>query len=188
MRILLFATLISLGQCEPAEAPGEEVGTYEFTGVLTEHTCGSFAIPSQSPLQIVAEIRADEDGIAYWLTTDGRQLTGSSISGEYRFRSSQTLPVIDPVPQQGYPGCALLREDEVILREDETKADDADGGVGDEEADGGVAIIGTFVGDNITSFSPIPGLDCRPALAISGGPFLELPCLVQYEMTGFRVE
>jgi len=41
-----------------------------------------------------------------------------------------------------------------------------------------------MTGSQVTEIVPLTGSDCRPAVAALGGPFLSLPCRVEYVLTG----
>jgi hypothetical protein len=36
--------------------------------------------------------------------------------------------------------------------------------------------------------SVMPGSDCKKSLAANGGPFLALPCVAEYQLTGTLLE
>ena len=42
-------------------------------------------------------------------------------------------------------------------------------------------------GSQITEIVPLAGADCTPAVTALGGPFLALPCRVEYVLTGSGV-
>ncbi len=196
MRPTLCLALMLAG-CHVPEPPGDAVGTYTFIGTLTEHTCGTFAVPAQSPLQLTAEIRTEADGLAYWQTRGGLRITGTLLDDTYRFHVSQQLVLINAQPSIGYPGCIVTREDVIVLEEspDTNKASQADAGTdagsdggSDGGTDGGVPAPLELEGINTAEFAPLPGTNCTPALAVEGGPFQALPCRVEYDMTGFLLE
>jgi hypothetical protein len=55
----------------------------------------------------------------------------------------------------------------------------------DEEADAGIEpTLFTLTGSQTTEIEPLAGSDCTPAVAALGGPFLSLPCRVEYVLTG----
>ncbi len=115
--------------------------------------------------------------------------------------------VIEPDRFRGYVGCSVTQRDvftfEVDVPEIETAVDAGvgdDGGVADDagvEADGGVdagvdggvdagidPTLTLLSGTQSTEIIPLAGSDCTPAVAAVGGPFLSLPCRVEYVLTG----
>lgn len=181
MRRVLALVVLLVG-CAVPEPPGELVGTYSFLGTLADHTCGTFAIPDETPLRLTAEIRAETDGLAYWQVPGGTRVVGTRLNGRFRFRVSQQLSWLDPEPSIGFEGCSVLREDVIVL--DENAGDDKaevslDGGV---QGDAGVAAPSELTGSNSIAFSPMPGFNCGPALVDQGGVFNALPCRIEYEL------
>jgi hypothetical protein len=61
-----------------------------------------------------------------------------------------------------------------------------DAGVDEESgADAGVEpTLLTLTGSQTTEITPLTGSDCTPAVAALGGPFLSLPCRVEYVLSG----
>jgi hypothetical protein len=66
--------------------------------------------------------------------------------------------------------------------------EETDAGLDMEEVDGGETVIDPtlvkLTGSQSTDITPLTGSDCRPAVAALGGPFLALPCRVEYVLTG----
>ncbi len=190
MRVVL-SLVVLLSGCPVPESPGELVGTYSFLGTLAEHTCGTFAIPDETPLRLVAEIRAEPDGLAYWQVPGGSRVVGTRLNGRFRFRTSQELTWLDPEPSIGFQGCSVIREDIIVLDED-TDGDDkaeasSDAGV-ESDADAGVSSASALTGLNTVAFSPMPGFNCAPALIDQGGVFNALPCRVEYELVSASIQ
>ena len=56
---------------------------------------------------------------------------------------------------------------------------------GFDATDAGVdPLLVTISGSQTTEIEPLAGADCTPAVAALGGPFLSLPCRVEYVLTG----
>ncbi len=162
---------------------GELVGTFEIEGRLVENECGSTALPAMDPLTFRVELRHDE-GVAIWRRPSAPITYGTIHEGQWRIEASTVVPVFDPNPETGHPGCALTQIARFAL--DEMHAEDPDAGTDgglDGGADGGIqASIEAFDGESTIQLVPYPGTDCTPALALLGGPFLTLPCTVTYDV------
>ena len=132
---------------------------------------------------------------------------GIEKEGEFTFQVSQSWMVVEPNRFRGFVGCSVTQRDvftfvvdtlDVEIDSDAGVADagvddggieDAgvdDGGVDEEsEADAGVEpVLLTLTGSQITEIIPLTGSDCTPAVAALGGPFLALPCRVEYVLSG----
>ncbi|MBW2586043.1 MAG: hypothetical protein JRD92_03755 [Deltaproteobacteria bacterium] len=208
MRWTLFAlpwlVLGCWGQTE--EPPGEPVGTFKAVGFMVEQSCGA-AVPAPDPLDLDFELRSESNGRAYWRKLGGAMFAGLEKDGEFTFQVSQSWMVLQPDRFRGYVGCSVTQRDVftfvVETVEPSTEADGgvADGGVEDGGvADGGVADGGvdeesgadagieptllTLSGSQTTEIVPLTGSDCTPAVAALGGPFLSLPCRVEYVLSG----
>jgi len=187
---LLALVLLALG-CWPQgddELPGEVVGQFEAVGLMVEQSCGA-AIPALDPLDLAFELRLEENGRAYYRLPTGATFAGTGSHGEYTFQVSQSWMAVEPDQFRGYVGCSVTQRDVFTFIIEEPEVDLAsDAGVDAEEADGGAAAIDpTLVklsGSQSTDITPLTGSDCGPAVAARGGPFLALPCRVEYVLTG----
>jgi hypothetical protein len=110
--------------------------------------------------------------------------------------------VLQPDRFRGYVGCSVTQRDVfTFVVETVEPGTEADGGVADGGVqDGGVADGGvdeesgadagveptflTLSGSQTTEIVPLTGSDCTPAVAALGGPFLSLPCRVEYVLSG----
>lgn len=189
--MLLCLVLLALG-CWPQqgddELPGEVVGEFEAVGVMVEQSCGA-AIPARDPLDLAFELRLEENGRAYYRQPTGTAFAGTGSNGEYTFQVSQSWTVIEPDQFRGYVGCSVTQRDIFTFVIEEPEVDlAADAGVDMEEADGGAAAIDPtlvkLTGSQRTDITPLTGSDCGPAVVAQGGPFLALPCTVEYVLTG----
>lgn len=167
------------------ELPGEPVGTFEAVGLMVEQSCGA-AISSPDPLELDFEVRAEPQGRAYWQQPAGPLFAGLKKGNAYSFQVSQSWVVFEPDSFRGYAGCSVTQRDAfmfVVEKGQETgDAGTADAQVG---ADAGVpASPLSLTGSQVTEITPVPGADCTPAVAANGGPFLALPCRVEYVLTG----
>jgi hypothetical protein len=157
------------------------VGEFDATGLMVEQSCGS-AIPAPDPLDLAFELRAEAGGRAYWRRQGGSMFAGVYKDGEYTFTVSQSWMVLEPDRFRGFVGCSVTQRDTfTFLVEDiETTVDEENTG-----ADAGVqpALL-SLTGSQTTEITPLSGADCTPAVAALGGPFLSLPCRVEYVLTG----
>ncbi|MBW2547772.1 MAG: hypothetical protein JRE82_11195 [Deltaproteobacteria bacterium] len=178
------------------EPPGQPIGTFNAVGFMVEQSCGA-AIPAPDPLDLDFELRSEFNGRAYWRRLGGSMFAGVEKDGEYRFQVSQSWMVIEPDRFRGFVGCSVTQRDiftflvETVEVDIETDGGVADGGVEDGGvADGGVEDAGpapillTLTGSQTTEITPLTGSDCTPAVAALGGPFLSLPCRVEYVLSG----
>jgi len=204
MRWISLSLLVFACACwgQEEEPPGELVGSFQALGLMVEQSCGR-AIPAPDPLSLKFDLRSESNGRAYWRQWGGSTFAGIQQDDTYTFQTSRSWMVVEPDRFRGYVGCSVTQRDvftfEVDAPEMETAADagvEDDGGVTDDagvEADGGVdagvdaGIDPTLVllsGTQSTEIIPLAGSDCTPAVAAVGGPFLSLPCRVEYVLTG----
>ena len=203
MRRMLFALPWLLLGCwgQTEEPPGEPVGTFNAVGFMVEQSCGA-AIPAPDPLALDFELRSESNGRAYWRKQGGAMFAGVEKDGEFTFQVSQSWMVIQPDRFRGYVGCSVTQRDvfsfvvepvELGLEADAGVEDGGveDGGVDDagvdeeSRADAGVEpTLLTLTGSQTTEITPLTGSDCTPAVAALGGPFLSLPCRVEYVLSG----
>ncbi|MBW1830133.1 MAG: hypothetical protein JRJ10_00305 [Deltaproteobacteria bacterium] len=178
------------------EPPGQPIGTFNAVGFMVEQSCGA-AIPAPDPLDLDFELRSEFNGRAYWRRLGGSMFAGVERDGEYTFQVSQSWMVIEPDRFRGFVGCSVTQRDiftflvETVEVDIETDGGVADGGVEDGGvADGGAEDAGpapillTLTGSQTTEITPLTGSDCTPAVAALGGPFLSLPCRVEYVLSG----
>lgn len=185
--MLLGALLLGAG-CwgQGEEPPGELVGDFDATGLMVEQSCGA-AVPAEDPLDLAFELRREEGGRAYWLRVGGPMFAGLYRGDEYTFTVTQSWMVLEPDRFRGYAGCSVTQRDtfELVLEEVEGTEDATEDAVG---ADAGVSeTLFTLTGSQSTEIEPVPGSDCAPAVAAFNGPFLALPCRVEYVLTGSGV-
>lgn len=208
MRWMLLVLLVLCVGCWPQgddELPGEVVGQFVAVGLMVEQSCGA-GVPAQDPLDLSFELRLEENGRAFYRQPSGATFAGTGSKGVYTFQVSQSWMAVEPDQFRGYSGCTVTQRDIFTFVIEEPEIDPAtDGGVdmdatdsgvdmdatddgGDTEAtDGGAVVDPALVkltGSQITDVTPLSGSDCRPAVAAFGGPFLALPCRVEYVLTG----
>lgn len=208
MRWTLFCLPLLVLGCwgQGEEPPGEPVGTFSAVGFMVEQSCGA-AVPAPDPLELDFQLRSESNGRAYWQRLGGAMFAGIEQEGEFTFQVSQSWMVVEPDRFRGFVGCSVTQRDvftfvvdtlDVEIDSDAGVADagvddggieDAgvdDGGVDEEsEADAGVEpVLLTLTGSQITEIMPLTGSDCTPAVAALGGPFLALPCRVEYVISG----
>jgi hypothetical protein len=184
MRCVRLGLLVLVGGCwdQGQEPPGEHVGSFEAQGLMVEQSCGE-AVPAPDPLDLSFELRSEAAGRAYLQQAGGSLFAGVVRNGgEYSFQVSQSWTVIEPNPFLGYVGCSVTQRDEFAFVVEESTEDTGDDAA---EADAGVApTTMTLTGSQTTSIEPVTGSDCTPAVTAGGGPFLSLPCRVEYVLTG----
>lgn len=189
MRRTVYAVLVALLGLLPAcrlpdtsELPGEEVGTYSVEASLTTNECGAGhdAPPTISFLVDLRHLEGTARG--YWQLPDGPQIDGvMHREGAFRFETAIQATAIDPNPALDVPGCAVERREivEGVLEPAQVEGDDA-----------GVASVpeGQLTGMTRVRVTALPGGDCTALLSVYGGPFPELPCRLEYELAGSRVD
>ena len=194
--IVITCAVVLCAGCLPDEdnKPGNSLGMFEAVGANITHSCGTNAVPDETPLVLSFELRTEDNGLAYWQGDNTPLIAGTAIDNTFFFQSSQTAILIEPNQFQGYPGCAVTRRD--VLEFDFETEELGDGGVEDENAaliakedetdvDGGTTpALTSFTGINRVEISPISGTDCSPVLIAGGGAFAALPCTVEYTLTG----
>ena len=203
MRWTLFSLPLLVLGCwgQGEEPPGQAIGTFNAVGFMVEQSCGA-AIPAPDPLDLDFELRSEFNGRAYWRLLGGAMFAGVEKDGEYRFQVSQSFMVVEPDRFRGFVGCSVTQRDvftfvvETVELGTETDGGVDDGGVEDggledaganqeSEADAGPEpILLTLTGSQTTDITPLAGSDCTPAVAALGGPFLSLPCRVEYVLSG----
>jgi hypothetical protein len=203
MRWTLFGLPLLVLGCwgQGEEPPGQAIGTFNAVGFMVEQSCGA-AIPAPDPLDLDFELRSEFNGRAYWRLLGGAMFAGVEKDGEYTFQVSQSFMVVEPDRFRGFVGCSVTQRDvftfvvETVELGAETDGGVDDGGVEDggledaganqeSEADAGPEpILLTLTGSQTTDITPLAGSDCTPAVAALGGPFLSLPCRVEYVLSG----
>lgn len=186
----LLVVALALAGCE-ASYPGEPVGSFDVTGQLEANTCGTDALPARSPIRFPVEIR-ERSGEAFWRRAEKPLVSGVVVEDRtYRFAVGSEVDLIAPDPDFGIPGCSLTQLETVTVALSEAPdASDGgaeDAGVGDagsDGSDGGAPVPLVLAGDNTIELIPTPGSDCTAATLAGGGPFLALPCRVEYALDG----
>ena len=166
------------------------MGAFEVTGLMVEQSCGA-AIPAPDPLDLQFDLRSEAGGRAYWRQLGGPIFAGIQRGDQYMFTVSQSWMVVEPDRFRGYLGCSVTQRDVFTFIVDHLPEIEsgADAGVPEETGiDAGVepALMG-LTGSQTTDVVPLTGSDCAPAVAALGGPFLSLPCRVEYVLNGSGV-
>lgn len=196
-----------LAGCEVPERPGELVGRYDVMGALMRNECGSTALPANDPLSFEVEIR-DDQGTGIWYLAEPPSISGSlDAEGAFHFQNNQqtevvapgTRTVVDPEDPNDFlrpepdihvnvAGCqmGILETIDGALRRDAR----GDGGIDapsvDDSGDG--EVLADLSATNTIEVSIVAGSDCKASLAANGGPFLQLPCIAEYQLTGTLLE
>ena len=187
MRNLRLAPLVllALPACGggPNELAGEPVGQYMVQALLTSNECGT-GHPAPPSLAFYVELRHLPGSTSgYWKLPDGPLVDGwLERNADFRFASAEELVALAPDPDFGYPGCNIERR-EVVAG---TLLAGSDGAA----EDGGVAAEAesSFSGGTTVTISPLPGGDCTPLLSVYGGVFPTLPCSIEYDLQGERLQ
>jgi len=194
--MLLGPLLLTLG-CAFGQAddePGEPIGTFQAQGALVVQSCGA-ATPTLDPLDLRFDLRSEPNGRAYLRKAGGATFVGIEKDGAYSFEVTRSWTEIPPDRPNGYVGCTVTQRDILAfaLEAAETESDvdtNVDAGVDgevdvDAGVDAGVERVALILrGSQTTEIDPVTGSDCAPAVTAQGGPFLSLPCRVEYLVTG----
>ena len=180
-------TLVLLAACfgGDEEQPGESFGVFEASGLMVEQSCGS-AVPATDPIDLDFEIRTEAGGRAYWRTPGGPIFAGVKSGDEYTFTTSSSYTVIQPDRFRGYVGCSVTQRDTFTVILEEVEADETPESDATEDATVMPALYAVS-GSQRTDIVPLAGADCTPAVISAGGPFLAMPCRVEYVLTGSGV-
>jgi len=199
-KLVLVLLALAASACQ-AKPPGDLVGDYAITAELMENTCGDAALPLADSLEYRVQVRRD-GRTAYWMIGSPPGNQGVYSGGDVRFERQEHFMVddeseavdpelseLDPIalygydpfdptaePDDGESFCTLIvREsiDATVLLEDGTDADDD-----------ALAIEGT----NTIEMSATRDSECARVLEASGGPFEQLPCAAEYQISGTLLE
>ena len=196
MRWILLSLMALAFGCwgEDEEPPGELVGSFQALGLMVEQSCGA-AVPAPDPLDLKFDLRSESNGRAYWRLWGGAMFAGLEQNDTYTFQTSQSWMVVEPDRFRGYVGCSVTQRDVFTFEVSVPEAvPDLDAGVEDDAAaedDAGAEdeswvdpTLVLITGSQTTEIVPLTGADCTPAVAALGGPFLSLPCRVEYVLSG----
>lgn len=188
MRWTLISLLVLAFGCwgQDEEPPGELVGSFQAVGLMVEQSCGA-AIPAPDPLALKFDLRSESNGRAYWQSWGGGLFAGIENGDSYTFQTSKSWMVVEPDRFRGYVGCSVTQRDVFTFEVDVPEiAADEDAGVDDDAGvDAGIdPTLISITGSQTTEIVPLTGSDCTPAVAALGGPFLSLPCRVEYVLSG----
>lgn len=162
------------GACDPPPPPGELVGRYRIDGTVRADSCGP-GLGARRTIAFTVEVRED-DGTGYWLFGDREPRPGRlDDDGNFSFEQRGGWTLVEPRPDVGYGGCRVAQLETI------------DGRLGRLGAGADAGDDSALSGTNTIDVVPLQGDDCSPALGAQGGPFLALPCRVQYELSGTRV-
>lgn len=200
-KLMLLLLVLSGSACQ-AKPPGDLVGQYAVTASLMENTCGDAALPVAEVLEYRVQLRRD-GRTAYWMIGSPPGSQGVYMNdGDVRFEREERFMVsdeaqaldpelaeLDPIALYGYDPfdptaepddaetfCTLIvREsiDATVLLEDGSGAD--------EDA---LALEGT----NTIAMSATSDSECHRVLKPAGGPFEQLPCAAEYQISGTLLE
>ncbi|HJL04547.1 MAG TPA: hypothetical protein RMH85_02485 [Polyangiaceae bacterium LLY-WYZ-15_(1-7)] len=170
---LLALALPGLACLTPgADGPaGEPVGSFVFEAQLEANECGAAAVPAMDPFTYRAELRRDE-GMAIWRRPDAPVVYGTiDTEDTWTLSTTTTIPVWEPDPTTGDPGCALDQTETLSFRVVEGEGSPDAATTQATRVEGGTQEI---------RFIPSIGTNCSAALRVTGGPFDTLPCSVRY--------
>jgi hypothetical protein len=176
-RISVIAVALGslLGSCKLPPPPGELVGHFRIAGTMGADSCGP-GLGANHSITFEVEMR-DDEGTGYWLYGDRKPSPGTlDGEGNFVFQRRGGWTLIEPRPDLGYGGCRVAQLETIDghVTRDASGAD-----AGDSDA---------LTGSNTIDVVPVQGDDCSKALAAQGGPFLALPCRVQYALSGTRID
>lgn len=185
LHVVLIAALLILPACRESGAtplPGDEIGRYGVEASLTDTECGE-GHPAPASLSFYVDLfHLEGSSRGYWKLPDGPQIEGVlDRSAGFRFSTTTQAVAWDPDPAAELLGCALDRTEIVEGVLADGPGTEVDGGMeaGEPEA--------RFTGTTRVRLSATPGGDCRALLSVYGGPFPDLPCVIEYALTGERV-
>lgn len=214
MRPLAYSLLLvtaasapALLACVPTESPLPELGSARVMGSLEENACGSAAVPALDPIEYTVTF-GGADQVVEWRRPGSPHIVGQvRRDGEWRFTTQTTIPVYEPDPITGAPGCSMIQTETTTFESmgtpppvDYDAGTQGDAGLPGDAAPQGDATVQhdagpqegqwrlpeSFEGTGTVTFAPAPGSNCSRSLATFGGPFLALPCDVNYHLEGER--
>jgi hypothetical protein len=166
MRSAACAALACLlaAACSDSPMPGRVLGTYTVTGQSQSNSCG---LGAPDPWKFTVQL-SENGSTLYWSWLDGSPLLSgaSSASGQVSLKDSQQVNADST--DAGLGPCTLVRDDdlELVLGAGTTPA--------------------SFTGTISYAYTPSTGSTCTDVLSASGGSFSNLPCAVEYGVTGNR--
>ena len=145
-------------------------------------------VKKEGDMAVVESVKAASDVYAPVsgdiLEANAAIVNGSHTGDDYRFRTESSVPIYAADEATGTPGCTVAQIESIRVT---ARSESMDGGVpndlGTSTGDAGVA-NSAFRGTNVIEIIPTGGSNCLRAVAISGGPFLALPCRVEYDLSG----
>ena len=159
--------------CVPSEMPGTDQGSHHFTGVLLENSCGPSAVPAESIIEMNVQLRRD-GALGLWRRPGAPLIYGSAQDdGGYRFQLGSTVGVYEYDPVTNTGPCSLDQYETITI--EVVESDDEEEGI-------------RYEGTSEVRFAPSSGSDCSPSLAAFGGPFLQMPCGVEYELQSEAID
>lgn len=168
--LIVLASALGSLSCVTEEIPGASEGSHRFEGILLENTCGATAVPAQELIEMDVQLRRDST-LAVWRPQSSPMLLGTiSDAGDWRIRIASTVGITGADPLTGAPGCSLDQVETIQF-------------AADPESD-----APRYVGTTRVQFVPTLGSNCANTLAIVGGPFAELPCELEYELTSEPID
>jgi len=208
MRPLAYSLLLAIAgitplllACVPTESPLPELGSARVMGSLEDNACGSAAVPALDPIEYSVTF-GGADQVVEWRRPGSPHIVGQvRRDGEWRFTTQTTIPVYEPDPITGAPGCSMIQTEVTtfesmgtpppIAHDAGAPSDAGMQGDGSVQGDAGMQagqwrLPEAFEGTGKVTFAPAPGSNCSRSLATFGGPFLALPCDVNYHLEGER--
>jgi hypothetical protein len=150
--------------------PGAQLGTFHVSAKLLGTTCG------QTPNPWEFDVRLNNDGqTLYWIQG------GAPISADVNVQTARAALVTESVhdlrkadARAKLAACVVSRKDKLdvmLVGEDAKPSPDP-------------SLAKGFVGSLSYVFAPTDGSDCQDQLLATRGDFEQLPCTVEYELTG----
>ena len=117
------------------------------------------------------------DGIAVWLGANGQWI--ETLDTALIARHQEAVDALEEAGKAAFNRNLVVDIDLIAVEEVDGDEDAASG------ADAGLEpLLLSMTGSQSTEIEPLSGADCTPAVAALGGPFLSLPCRVEYVLTG----
>ncbi|MCB9591847.1 MAG: hypothetical protein H6719_03850 [Sandaracinaceae bacterium] len=179
--------LLALPACAPKGSSTltgeEEVGRFQVQASLRDTECGAGHEAPAELAFVVDLFHLEGTSRGYWQLPDGPQIDGLlERSGGFRFATTTQAVAYPEDLANDVLGCSLDRTEIVEgVLEDGPAPEAPDGGVGEGEPEMG------FSGTTRVRVSASPGGDCRALLSVYGGPFPDLPCVIEYDLDATRV-
>ena len=170
--VALLSLACALPACSGKDpySPGTKLGTFHVTAKLTQTTCGATPDPWEF------DVRLNHEGsMLYWVQTDAPPIEGQvDASARTQLAAELVLEVRPADVKAKREACTIARRDVLAV----TLAD------ANAQPTSDPALLQSFTGSLVYTFTPTSGSDCSDQVTASGGDFATLPCEVRYDLAG----